>query len=129
MATTVGNDGTVKIGANVIAEITAWSISETGETADDTVLGDVWHSHKHTLKRWEATISCFWDETDATGQGALTIGASVTGNFYPEGAVSNDTFFSGTMTVTAIARSGTLDGIVTAEFSVLGNGTLTEATV
>lgn len=129
METTAGNDGTVKIGANTVAEITAWSISETGETADDTALGDTWRSHKQTLKGWEGSISCFWDETDTTGQGALTIGASVTGNFYPEGAVSGDTYYTGTMTVTAIARSAALDGIVTAEFSVLGNGALTESTV
>ena len=129
MATTVGNDGTVKIGANVIAEITAWSISETGETADDTVLGDSWHSHKHTLKGWEGNISCWWDETDTNGQGVLTIGASVTGNFYPEGATGGDTFRSGTMTVTGVALNVSLDGIITAEFSVLGNGALVEANV
>ena len=129
MATHAGKEGTVKVGANTIAEIRDWSTTETGETVDDTSMGDDARTHKATVSSWEASINCWWDETDATGQGALTINASVTLNLYPEGAAGGDTFFSGTATVTGITRSAALDGMVEVSFTAQGSGVLTESTV
>ena len=129
MATHAGKEGTVKVGANTIAEIRDWSITETGETVDDTSMGDDARTHLATVSSWEASINCWWDETDATGQGALTVNASVTLNLYPEGAAGGDTFFSGTATVTGITRSAALDGMVEVSFTAQGSGVLTESTV
>ena len=129
MATHAGKEGTVKIGSNVIAEIRDWSITETGETADNTSMGDSARTHLATVSSWEASVSSWWDETDTNGQGAMTINASLTLNLYPEGAVSNDTFYSGTATITGITRNAALDGMVEVAFTAQGNGTLTESTV
>ena len=129
MATHAGKEGTVKVGANTIAEIRDWSITETGETVDDTSMGDSALTHKPTVSSWEASINSWWDETDATGQGALTINAEVTLNLYPEGAAGGATFFSGLATVTGISRSAALDGMVEISFTAQGNGVLTESTV
>ena len=129
MATHAGKEGTVKVGANEIAEIRDWSITETGETTDDTSMGDRARTHIATVSSWEASISSWWDETDTNGQGALTINASVTLNLYPEGSTGGDTFYSGTATVTGITRNAALDGMVEVAFTCLGSGTLTEATV
>ena len=129
MATHAGKEGTVKIGANVIAEIRDWSITETGETTDDTSMGDSARTHLATVSSWEASISSWWDETDANGQGALTINASVSLTLFPEGDAGGDTKYSGTATVTGITRNAALDGMVEVAFTCLGSGTLTESTV
>lgn len=131
MPTHAGIEGTVKIGTDVVAETRSWSIEEQGETASTTTMNNTngWATHKHTIKSWSGSLECYWDETDADGQGALTIGSSVTLNLYPEGDTSGDTFYTGTATVTGISRSGSYDGIVEASFSFQGNGALTEDTV
>ena len=129
MANHAGKEGTVKIGANTIAEIRNWSVTETAEVTDDTTMGDSDRTHLFTVGSWEATVDSWWDETDTNGQGAMTRGASVTLNLYPEGAVSADTFYTGTATITNIARSAALDGMVEVSFTAFGNGALTESTV
>ena len=129
MANHAGKEGTVKIGANAIAEIRDWSITETGETVDDSTMGDAARTHKATINSWEASVSSWWDETDSNGQGAMTIAASVTLNLYPEGSAGSSTYYTGTATVTSIARGAALDGMVEVAFTCLGNGALTETTV
>ena len=104
-------------------------IRATGEPVDDTSMGDGARTHKATVSSWEASINCWWDETDATGQGALTINASVVLNLYPEGSAGGSTFYSGTATVTGISRNAALDGMVEVSFTAQGNGVLTESTV
>lgn len=129
MANHVGNEGQVKIGSNAIAEIRGWSITETQATVDDTVMGDDWETHKTHHKSWTASANCLWDESDATGQGACTIGASVTLNLYPEGSTSGDSYFTGTATVEKRGASGNHDGLVERTIEFKGNGPLTETTV
>lgn len=131
MANHAGKEGQVKIGANLIAEVRSWEITETGEQADSTSLDNTtgWRTHKATLQSWSGRTSCFWDEGDTTGQNALTINASVTINFYPEGSTSGDVYFTGTATVSQITRQGAVEGMVEAEFSFVGNGALTRSTV
>lgn len=131
MVTHVGKDGTVKIGANTIAEITNYSYEETIDTVDDTSFDntDGWKTHKTTFKEWSATITCWYDESDTNGQGALDVGSSVTVAFYPEGDDTSDEYRTGTATVTKVAVSSTLEGIVETTFDVMGNGALSVATV
>lgn len=129
MATHHGNEGVVKVGNNVVAEITQWSIEETAEIADDTAMGDAWGTHLAGVKRWSGSLTCWWDETDTQGQGALTAGASVTLNLYPEGDDTGDAYFTGTATVTRVQRQASLTSIVTANIDVTGNGALTQSTV
>lgn len=124
-----GNEGVVKIGANVVAEVTEFSIEETQEVADDSAMGDTWRTHKTGLKSWRSTITAHWDETDTTGQNAMTTGASVTANLYPEGDGSGDTYFTGTGTIERIQRQNNMNGIISATFDVAGNGALTKTTV
>ena len=129
MATHAGKEGTVKIGSNTVAEIRSWSIEEQAAVANDTALGDEWETHLATTKSWSGQLECWWDETDTTGQGALTAGASVVLNVYPEGAVTADTYYTGTATVTGISRQANNEGLVEAAFSFTGSGALTQSTV
>lgn len=130
MANHTGNEGTVMIGSNAIAEVKSWSIEETTETLDDTVIGDTARSRKASgISSFSGSVEAFWDETDTTGQGAMTAGAEVTLNLYPEGNASGDVYFTGSVIITSITRNGSFDGMVEAAFSFEGNGPLTQSTV
>ncbi len=129
MANHKGSEGTVKVGSNAVAEIRSYSIEETADVIEDTQLGDSARTYKSSLTSFTGSIECYWDETDTSGQGALSIGSEVTLNFYPEGADSGDTYYSGSAIVTGVTRSGSHDGMVEASISVQGSGALTETTV
>lgn len=129
MANHKGSEGTVKIGANVIAEVRSYSFEETMSPIEDTTLGDTTKTFQSGLTEWNGSVEAYWDETDTDGQGALTIGASVSLVFNPEGETSGDTIFTGTGLVTKINRAATLDGIVEVSFDFQGSGALVESTV
>lgn len=129
MATHTGSEGTVKVGSNAIAEIRSFSIEETADTLEDTTMGDTARTYKSSLTTYTGSVDVLWDETDTTGQGALTIGAEVTLNLYPEGDTSGDTYYTGTAIVTGRTINSTYDGLVEMSISVQGSGALTESTV
>lgn len=129
MATHTGSEGTVKVGSNAIAEIRSFSIEQTADTLEDTTMGDTARTYKSSLTNYTGTVDVLWDETDTTGQGALTIGAEVTLNLYPEGDASGDTYYTGSAIVTGRTINSSYDGLVEMSISVQGNGALTETTV
>lgn len=130
MATHTGSEGTVRVGAsNSILEIRSYSVEETSDTAEDTSMGDSYRTFKTTLKAWSGSVDVFWDETDTTGQGALTVGSEVTLRFMPEGTGSGDTYLTGTAIVTGKTVTGSFDGMVESTITVQGTGALTSATV
>lgn len=129
MATHTGSEGTVKVGSNAVAEIRSYSVEETADTTEDTTMGDSYRTHKTTLKSWSGSIDVFWDETDTTGQGALTVGSEVTVNFYPEGSTTGDTYITGTAIVTGKTVTASFDGMVESTIQVQGTGALTRPTV
>lgn len=128
MATHIGRDGIIKVGSNAVAELRSFSIEETGDTVEDTVMTDTARTYISTLTSFTGSADVFWDETDTSGQGALTVGSSVTINFYPEGADTGDTYYTGTALVTGVTRSASFDGMVEASISLQGSGALTAST-
>jgi hypothetical protein len=129
MGTHHGKDGVVKVGANAVAEVQEFSVEESVETADDTAMGDASEQHLVGITSWNGSMRCHWSETDTNGQQALTIGASVTLNLYPEGAGAGATYKTGTATITRVGLAASRNGIVTRDFSFKGNGALSETTV
>lgn len=128
MATHTGVDGIIKVGSNAVAELRDWSYTETASTIPDTNMNDTWETHLAGTKSWSGQANAMWDETDTTGQGALTVGASVSLTFYPEGATTGDTTAAGTATVTSVGVAVPSNGVVTRSFSFTGNGALTHGT-
>lgn len=128
MANHAGSEGTVHVGTTAVAEIRSYSISETADTIEDTSMGDSARTYKPSLKSFSGSIDVFWDETDTTGQGALTVGSEVTIKFYPEGASSGDTYLYGSAIVTGKTVNGSFDGMVEASITVQGTGALTTGT-
>ena len=128
MATHTGSEGTVRVGANAIAEIRSYSLEETADTVEDTSMGDTYRTHKTTLKSFSGSIDVFWDEGDTNGQIALAVGSEVTINFYPEGATTGDKYYTGTAIVTSKTVTGSFDGMVESTINVQGTGALTFST-
>lgn len=130
MATHTGSEGTVRVGAsNNILEIRSYSVEETADTVEDTSMGDSYRTHKTTLKAWTGTVDVFWDETDSTGQGALTVGSEVAVRFMPEGTGGGDAYLSGSAIVTGKTISASFDGMVESTITLQGTGALTTTTV
>ena len=129
MATHKGSEGIIKVGTDSVLEIRSYSIEESADTLEDTSMGDSARTYKPSLTSFSGSLDVFWDETDTSGQGALSIGSEVTLNVYPEGDASGDTYYSGSAIVTGVSRTGSFDGLVEASISVQGNGALTESTV
>lgn len=130
MATHKGSEGIVKVGStNVVAEIKSYSIEESADTLEDTSMGDSARTYKSSLTSFSGSLDVFWDETDTSGQGALSVGSEVTLSFYPEGDTTGDTYYSGSAIVTGVSRSASFDGLIEASISVQGNGALTTTTV
>jgi len=129
MANHTGSEGVVKVGANTVAEVRDWSLSETADTIEDTSMGDSARTRKPGLTSASGSITAFWDEADTTGQGAMTVGAEVTLNLYPEGATSGDTYASLSAIITEAGVSASFDGMVESTFSFEANGAVTWGTV
>jgi hypothetical protein len=129
MANHKGSEGVVKVGANTVAEVRDWSLSETADTIEDTTMGDSARTRKPGLTSASGSITAFWDESDTTGQGAMTVGAEVTLNLYPEGATSGDTYATLSAIITEAGVSASYDGMVESTFSFEANGAVTWGTV
>ena len=128
MANHAGSEGTVHVGTNAIAEIRSYSFTETADTIEDTTMGDTSRSYKPSLKSFSGSVDVYWDESDTNGQQTLSVGSEVTIKFYPEGAATGDTYYSGSAIVTGLTVNGAFDGMVEASITVQGNGALTKST-
>lgn len=129
MSTHKGSEGTVKSGANAIAEIRSYTITQTADTIEDTVMGDSARTYLSSLTSFSGSIECYWDETDSNGQLTLDPGSTVTINIYPEGSTSGDTYYTGSVIITEKSITASFDGMVEASFSFQGTGALSETTV
>jgi predicted secreted protein len=129
LATHRGSEGTVKSGANAIAEIRSYTITQSADTIEDTVMGDSARTYLSSLTSFSGSIECYWDETDTNGQLTLDPGSTVTINIYPEGSTSGDMYYTGSVIITEKSITASFDGMVEASFSFQGTGALTETTV
>lgn len=128
MATHTGSEGTVKIGSDTLGEIRSYTIESSGETIEDSTMGDSARTYKAGLTTFSATFEVYFDETD-TAQNAVDAGASITFSVYPEGDTAGDTYYTGSGIVTGRSITASFDGMVEMSLSVQGSGALTETTV
>ena len=128
MATFSGSAGVVKAGGDAIGEIRSFTVDQTGDTVEDTAMGDAARSYKATLNTFTASVDALFDDTD-TAQTAMTIGASLAFLFQPEGSGSGAYQLSGTGLITGISQTQSFDGLVERSFTVQGTGALTIGTV
>ena len=129
MATFSGSDGVILVGTDQVAEVRSYSIDESMDTLEDTSMGDSARTYKTSLKSFSGSADVFFDDTDTSGQGALTFGTSATLNIQMEGNTTGDHKLSGTVLVTGRTITGSFDGLVEASITFQGTGALTEGTV
>ena len=135
MATYTGVDGVVKIkpegsgSSTAIAVVRGWSIDESGETIDCTLLGSTSKLYKAGTKSWTATADCYWSAEDTTGQDIATAAAAVELVFYPEGETSTDITYSGDAIVDSVSRSTSVDSMIEVSLSFTGTGALAKGAV
>jgi len=128
MATFSGSAGVVKAGGNAIGEIRSFTVDQTGDTVEDTAMGDTTRSFKATLSTFTASVDALFDDSD-TAQTSMTIGSSLAFLFQPEGSGSGAYQLSGSGIVTGISQTQSFDGLVERSFTVQGTGALTIGTV
>lgn len=129
MTTHSGVDGLVQVGGNTVAEIKSFSIDESANPINDSNLNDAAETHLMGRTSWTASIEVQWDETDTTGQEAMTAGASLAVIFLPEGNTSGDVSLSGTASITSRGLAVGEEAVITQTFTLQGNGALTRGTV
>jgi len=123
-----GNEGAVKIGTNAVAEVQAWTYEEEMDLVAKSSVGDTTETYLASgLTRGSGTLECYWDESDTTGQGAMTAGAEVELHLQPEGGEVADIELTGTVTIEKSGKSMSKDGIVIQDFTF--KGVLTEGAI
>jgi hypothetical protein len=127
MATHTGSEGTIKVATTVVGELRSYSLEQTADTIEDTSMGDSSRTYKSALKGWSGSASLFFDEADA-GQLLLVLGTSIALKVYPEGASSGDKYYYGDAIITGSNISASFDGMVEAEVTFTGTGSLTSGT-
>jgi len=128
MATYTGNDGVVKIGTNTVAEVTSFTVTENADRVEDTALGDTNRTYKSGLSDVSGTIECHYDDTDTSGQGAMTVGSTVSLVLWPLGAGTGNPEWTVSATILGINTTVQFNEIIGASFEWGAAGTLTKGT-
>jgi predicted secreted protein len=138
MATFTGQDGALFIQGVAVAEVRSFSIDMTNNTVERTVMGDDWKSHYSTQKEWSGSADIYYNQVsggttaNVSGISSITVGNSAAFIGYPAGnsATSGSPKIAGSIIVTGLSVSTSLDGMVEGTISFTGNGamTLTDAT-
>ena len=139
MATATGNSGVVKLvtdtgGADtllVVGEIRSFSIEESADTIESTVMGDYHRSYLVGNKSATVSIECYFDPTDdgqAEADDAIRAAnnAKVDWEILPTGAGSGKKY-TGIGIMTGRSISASADGMIEASFSIQCTGAITEA--
>jgi len=129
MTTYHGNSGKIKIGANTVAEVKNFTVTEGVGTVGDNAQGDTSDTHLVGRTNWNAQIEANHYKGDTSGQALLIIGASVAVKLYAVGDGTGAEELTGTATVTGRTVVSDQESVVSLSLTLLGNGTLTHAVV
>ena len=127
MATHTGSEGLIKVSTTTIGELRSYTLEQTSDTIEDSSMGDASRTYKTGLKGFSGSASLFFDELDA-GQILIVVGSEIAIKVFPEGASSGDKFYEGNAIVTGYNISASFDGMVEAEMTFTGTGTLSLST-
>ena len=122
MPVTRGCFGRVEVGGNPVAELRTWEINESSERIDASAMGDCTRKFENGPVETTGTFTCWLDDTDTTGQGALGIAADVTLVFMPAGTGSGLPQRTAQATVEAVAERAAVDGLVERDYTYFVNG-------
>jgi len=134
MAIAKGYEAVVKIGSDILGQVTDFSFNKTVDNVETSSIGSTSKTFVNTLEMWSASINLFFDDADTAGAALLTAcaggGSTVNVNFYVEGTASGvDKFYSGNALVSSIDWSEAANGLLEASISLTGTGALIQDSV
>lgn len=106
MAIKTGSGGKIKIGSDVIASVENWTLNETSGIARTEPLGSTATTKAATIKDGSGSLSCNMDPADASGQEALSAGASVSMTLMPHTEASTEPQRAFTAIITSVTETG-----------------------
>ena len=132
MATTKGSSGVVKLavrGGSVAAmgEIRSFTLDETADTIEDSVMGDTSRTYVSSLKTATLSMDVYWDDADAV-QLVMDAAADLIFELYPTGTGTGEKYYSGGGILTSKSLTASFDGMVEGSFALQVSGAVTEAT-
>jgi hypothetical protein len=132
MATTKGSSGVVKLavsGGSVAAmgEIRSFTLDETADTIEDSVMGDTSRTYVSSLKTATLSMDVYWDDADAV-QLVMDAAADLDFELSPTGTGAGEKYYSGGGIVTSKSLTASFDGMVEGSFALQVSGAVTEST-
>lgn len=132
MATTKGSSGVVKLavsGGSVAAmgEIRSFTLDETADTIEDSVMGDTSRTYVSSLKTATLSMDVYWDDADAV-QLVMDAAADLIFELSPTGTGAGEKYYSGGGIVTSKSLTASFDGMVEGSFALQVSGAVTEST-
>ena len=64
MANHLASEGLVQVGSSTVAELKSYSLDESSEMVDASIMTSASKVNKAGVKSWNGNAECFWDETD-----------------------------------------------------------------
>lgn len=102
MARYTGKNATVTAGGNTISGVESVTLDETAELFTSIALGDTAATRDVGVVEGSGSLVVFHDPEDTSGQGALTVGSSVSFVIYGRGSTNTA---SNTITFTGLIQS------------------------
>ena len=132
-----GRYGEVYHDDTMIAEISAFTINETADTAEATAMGDTAASYRLGVTRGDGTITAFWDAVGDGGQDSLVVGDCTVLKLYPAGRAGGDLGCDGGVSqkleivakcwITGKTMNVSMGDIVSCDYTFVLEGPLEEA--
>lgn len=116
MGSQTGNTGALSFGGTEITELKAWSLDESAEQVDDTVMGDTVKTSKAGLPSASGSCEVQYDEADAV-QESMDAGDEGVLILYPKGSGSGMPRITLTVQITGRNQSGAIDEILPQSFN------------
>jgi hypothetical protein len=134
MATATGNSGVVKLVTDggtlaAVGEIRSFSIEETRDTIESTVMGNDERTYLAGQGTATVSIECYWDSTDAGQQDAddsIRAKEKIDFEILPNGTGSGTAKYSGEGFVTSKSISVASDGMIECSLAIQVSGSVTE---
>ena len=117
--------------ATRIYRIRDWNYAETAERLESSEIGDCTKTYVAGATETSVNINAWWDSTATANQDDMTVANDVYVEIWPAGTGSGKTYWAtptGGANIQENTRTGGVDGIVEAAWSMTVNGALSETT-
>ena len=128
MARITGKDGIIKIGDADVTMVRDWSLDETGDTVEQSVIGETSRTYKPTLSSGSGSLNLFYDADDTVAH-TLKPGDEIECELYPEGETEGSAYTSFNAIVTSKGKSASFDGMTEQTIGFQVDGDVTDSTV